>query len=119
MIQYEDNPPVLELDEKVLVVTRRLFANDLRRHFVGSVERYDQGSVRVHGYAFVHNTVKGCFVKRKNARTRVFPLDSHIILFVLPYETEVGAVQYEQDKELGLVATDGKGFKLELSEFNT
>ena len=118
MNETERQPAVLEREEKVLVITRRLFTGDARRHFVGSVERYDPGAMRVRGYAFVYNAEKGGFVKRRSQRTRVFPLDNHLIVFVLPYDTDLGVVHYEHDKELGLVATDGKQFKLELSEFN-
>ncbi len=118
MNEEERHPPVLEREDKVLIITRRLFSGDARRHFVGSVERYDPGAMRVRGHAFVYDSEKGDFVKRKSQRTRVLPLDNHLIVFVLPYETDLGAVRYERDHELGLVVTDGKHFKLELNEFN-
>lgn len=119
MSESERHPAVLEREEKVLIITRRLFSGDVRRHVVGSVERYDPGSVRVRGYEFVHDAGKGSFVKRKSQRTRIFPLDNHLIVFVLPYDTDLGAVHYEATKESGLVVTDGKEFKLEINEFNT
>jgi hypothetical protein len=109
---------VLERDEKVLIITRRLFAGDAMRHFVGIVERYDPGAIRVRGYAFVYDAGKGGFVKRKLQRTRIFPVDNHIVVFVLPHDTDIGAVHYEVTEESGLVASDGKHFRLELNEFN-
>lgn len=119
MSETEKHPPVLEREEKVLIITRRLFAGDARRHFVGSVERYDPGAMRVRGYAFVYDAEKGGFVKRKSQRTRIFPLDNHLVVFVLPYDTDLAAVHYELEEGHGLVATDGKHLKLELNEFNT
>ena len=118
MNETEEHQPVLEREEKVLVITRRLFAGDAKRHFVGSIERYDPGAMRVRGYAF-YDSEKGSFVKRKSQRTRVFPLDNHVVVFVLPYDTELGAVHYEVVEGSGLVVTDGKQFKLEVNEFNT
>ena len=118
MSENERHPPVLEREEKVLIITRRLFSGDARRHFVGSVERYDPGAMRIRGHAFVYDSEKGSFVKRKSQRTRVFPLDNHLVVFVLPYDTDLGAVRYEHEEGHGLVATDGKHFKLELNEFN-
>ena len=118
MTETERHPPLLEREEKVLIITRRLFAGDARRHFVGNVERYDPGAMRVRGHAFVHDAENSGFVKRKSQQTRIFPLDNHLVVFVLPYDTNLGAVRYEQEEGLGLVATDGKHFKLELNEFN-
>jgi hypothetical protein len=118
MDQTGRHPAVLERDENVLIITRRLFAGDVRRHFVGRVERYDQGAIRVRGYAFVYDAGKGRFVKRKSQRTRVFHMDNHIVVFVLPFDTDIGAVHYEVTEENGLVATDGKHFRLEFNEFN-
>jgi hypothetical protein len=109
---------VLERDEKVLIITRRLFLGDPRRHFVGIVERCAQGAVRVRGYAFVYDTAKGGFVKRKSQRTHVFPLDSHILVFVLPYDVDIAAVRCEAAQDAALVVTDGKHTRIDISEFN-
>jgi hypothetical protein len=46
---------VLTEGEKVHVITRRLFDNDLRRHFVGEVKAVSDVAVRLEGYAFVLN----------------------------------------------------------------
>lgn len=108
--------PTLEPQDNVLIITRRLFAGDNRRHFVGTVERYDAGVARVRGYAFVYDVQKGSFAKRKSQRTRVFPLDNHLVVFILP-EADIGEVRYAADEDSNLVVTDGKNFKLQLDEF--
>jgi len=119
MYDSERQPtPILEPQERVLIITRRLYHGDVRRHFVGVVERYERGALRVRGYAFVHDLAHGGFTRRKSPRERIFPLDNHIIVFVLPDETELGAVHYEVTQESGLIVTDSKHFKLELNEFN-
>jgi hypothetical protein len=108
----------MEHGEKVLIVTRRLFAGEPRRHFVGFVERYDSAAIRASGYAFVYDVKKSSFVRRKNLRTRIFPLDNQIIIYLIPQETDIGSVRYETSEESGLVATDGKHFRLDMSEFH-
>ena len=108
---------VLEHGEKVLVIARRWFPGDLRRHFAGIVERCAQGAVRVRGYAFVHDATKGGFVKRKSQRTRVFPLDNHIIVLVLPYDVDIGALRYDAAEDAALVVTDGRHVRIDISEF--
>lgn len=106
---------VVEHGDPVLVITRRLFSSDSRRHFVGHVERYDGNAVRVAGYVFVQGP-DGKFVKRKGQRTRVFSLDNHIMLYVLPSDTDIGAIRYDRTDEHGLIATDGKQFRIELGD---
>lgn len=119
MYESERNTtPVLEPHERVLIITRRLYNGDVRRHFVGIVERYDHGVMRVRGYAFVYDPKEGGFVRRKNPRERLIPLDNHVVVFILPDETEIGSVHYEVAGESGLVVTDSKHFKLEIGEFS-
>lgn len=108
---------VLEQGDPVLIITRGNYQGDACRHFVGHVERYDMTAVRVAGYAFIYEREHDRFTKRKQQRTRIFRLDNQIILFVLPSDTEVGALKYEVDPEQGLIATDGNHVKLLLSEF--
>lgn len=119
MDSRSEYPAVLEHGEKVLIVTRRLFAGEPRRHFVGFVERYDSAAIRASGYAFVYDVQKGSFVRRRNLRTRIFPLDNQIIIILLPEETDISLVRYEAAEGSGLVVTDGKRFKMDLSEFRT
>ncbi len=119
MYESENQPkPVLEPQENVLIINRPLYHGDVRRHFVGIVERYDGCAMRVRGYAFVHDLNHGGFIKRKSQRTRVFPLDNHVIVLVLPDDADLSEVRYEVSVESGLVITDKKHFKLDLNEFN-
>lgn len=41
--------PVLEAGERVHIVERRFFVDDVRRHFVGVVKAYDENSLRIIG----------------------------------------------------------------------
>ncbi len=108
---------VVEHGDPVLIITRRLFSSDARRHFAGHVERYDGTALRVAGYVYVQSPDGKHFIKRKGQRTRVFALDNHIMLYVLPSDTEVGAIHYDRTDEHGLIATDGKHFRIELDDF--
>ena len=64
---------VVEPGEKLFIVTRRLFENDLRRHFVGEVKAVTERTVRLEGYPFVMDTSTGEFVK-KERRVWIFGL---------------------------------------------
>lgn len=108
--------PILNLGEKIHVITRRLFEDDLRRHFVGEVTAIKDGRVRAEGYTFVFDSAMNQFVKRPELRTRVFSLDSQQIVNVLPNGVSVGALRY-QVKNKSLVVTDEQEFSLEINEF--
>lgn len=108
--------PIVEHGDKVLIVTRRLFAADARRHFVGSVDRHDGSCFRVHGYAFVLDTETSQFVRRKSQRTRLFKLDNHLVIFILPSDTDLSKVRYERRDGDILTVTDGASLNLNLNE---
>ena len=108
---------ILDSGDRVLIITRRLFPGDVPRHFVGSVDRATQNAIVAHGYAFVRDAAQGDFVRRKGQRSRVFPLDNHIVIFVLPDDVEIGQVRYEHRDGKELTVTDGKQFRIDISEF--
>lgn len=107
---------VVEHGDKVLIVTRRLFGADARRHFAGSVDRYDGSNIRVHGYAFVLDSETSQFIRRKSQRTRVFKLDNHVVTFILPSDTDLSKLRYERRDGDTLTVTDGESLKLDLNE---
>ena len=102
----------------MLVITRRSFPDDAQRHFVGTVDRASDLAIRVRGNAFIRDAAHGGFVRRKGQRTRVFPLDNHLIIFVLAEGVEIKDVKYERPKPNQLVVTDGRNLNIDISEFN-
>lgn len=111
---------ILEPGEKIHVITRRHFENDLRRHFIGEIIKTSEVAVRVEGYAFVLDTSLNQFIKRKQKRTRIFGLaDSGNIINVLPTDADLELAKYTQTKENVLVVTDGKTFALDINEFGS
>ena len=87
---------LLDAGEKVLVVERRAFDGDVRRHFVGEVEYATDATCRATGYTFVCNPGTGNFDRREPARTRLLPLaDANLVLYVLPREIDLRAIRYE------------------------
>lgn len=62
----------LDVGEKLHIVTRRLFGDDLRRHFVGTCTAIDRSRARVEGYAFVFDPSRNEYQRRPERRTRLF-----------------------------------------------
>lgn len=110
---------VLSEEDLVLIITRRLFQGDAQRHFIGTVEQVSSSAFRVRGHAFIRDAGSDSFVRRKGQRTRIFPFDNHVIIFVISNEVDIVNVRYEHQKTNQLFVTDGKHLNLDISEFAT
>ena len=115
------NDPILSPGDKLHIITRRLYADDLRRHFVGEVIRAEGDLCEIKGYAFVFNSTMNRYEQRETLRTRLFRLgDGFQIVNKLPLETAVDKLAYSVvDQRLMLVdTTPTSEFKLDINEFN-
>jgi hypothetical protein len=109
---------IIKRGENILVIHRRRFDKDIRRHFVGAVEAYEDGIVRASGYVFVNDDLnKHLFTKRPDRRTKLVPVGSgDVIVNVIPHTVDIEQVQYEL-AERTLWITDGNGWKMDVKEF--
>lgn len=109
---------LLNIGEKVHIISRRAFEGDLRRHFVGEIMGISDTAVRVNGYSFIFHEGVGEFQRKPELRVRIFSLiDARIIINVIPRSSEIGKVTYRLSKENNLIATDGEHFQLDINEF--
>jgi hypothetical protein len=108
---------VLRVGEKVHVITRRLFAEDLRRHFVGEITAVTDHLMRVQGYAFIFHAGLNQYHKRPDMRIRVFSLtDAGNIVNVIPDGIKIESLNYRFENQR-MVITDEAGFSLDINEF--
>ena len=106
---------LLAADTKVLVVHRRLFENDQSRYFVGRVEGYEAGIAKIRGRTWTRDRY-GQIVKKDDERIKVVSLSSGtLIVYQLPHETDLDALQIDIKDQL-VVLSDGKKFEMDLSE---
>jgi hypothetical protein len=109
---------VLKEGEKIHVIMRRQFEDDVRRHFVGEVQGVTEIAVRVQGYAFVFDPFKHLYLKRPELRVRIFPAaDSGIIITVIPQTVILEDISYQMSQQNRMIVTDGKEFTLDINEF--
>ena len=104
--------------EAVHVIERRLFAGDVRRHFIGEIEACTDRALRVRGHLFVHDSGANAFLQKPELRTRIIPLDNRVIINVLPEGLSLEEVRYDHDSEGNLTLTNGSDFELDISEFS-
>lgn len=107
--------PLLHRGDKVFIVERRLFEQDLRRHFVGEVAACTDVGFRAKGYPFFYHPAAQNYVRKPKPRTRVFAFDGHIIINVLPRDCDVESVNYLAT-ESGTTLTDRKSFEMDVSD---
>ena len=106
----------ISIGERVIIITRRSFQEDERRHFIGTVTARSGSLIRVDGHAWVANAIGG-FERRQELRTRIFSLATGVeIVLVVPAEVDVDRLRY-QSAQGRLVISDGSGYSLDITEF--
>jgi hypothetical protein len=108
---------ILKEGDKVLVSHRRLYPTDAARFFVGQVDAYDGGLMRVTGHSYVRNVTTGQLVEKTQPRTKLLSLSSGtLIVYLLPSDSELDSVRFDWT-DAGLIVTDGKQFTMNLGEY--
>ncbi len=107
---------VVAVGEKIHVITRRAFKEDIRRHFAGVVAAVSDSLVRAEGRSFIVSAVGSEVRRLPGIRTRIFGLsDSSHVTNILPQDIAVTDLQYASING-NLVISDGKKFSMEVNE---
>ena len=110
---------VVEVGDKLHIMTRRLFEEDVRRHFVGEVIATADPLVELRGYTFIFQRGANEYRRLPEERTRLFSLgESGHVVNKIPRNIEVGSIVY-QNVENRLVLSDGRAFSLPINEFGS
>ena len=108
---------VLTVGEKLHIMTRRLFADDVHPHFVGEISAVAGPLFKAHGYSFVFDSGTNSYVKHPEVRTRMFSLtDAGHIITAIPHEVDLNSLEYRTVSGR-LSITDNRAFSLEINEF--
>jgi hypothetical protein len=76
---------ILNTGEKVHLIQRRQMEKEAHRHFIGVVDAYESGVVRVTGHVYTVDTATFRFFRRPEARTRIISAASgDVLINVLP-----------------------------------
>jgi len=108
---------ILQPGEKLHVIHRRRLEREPHRHFVGTVEAYENGVARVSGYVYTVDTVKSAYFRRPDKRTRILAISSgDLLVNILPKHVDLEKVVYKLEKK-SVRVTDGSDWYLDISEF--
>jgi hypothetical protein len=109
--------PAIRDGDHILVIDRKLFAEDNTRFFVGVVEEYDDRVIRLRGFPFHLSPYEVTGVERHGEqRTRVLSMSGDILLYMLPRETDLEKMQLRRSPK-SLQMTDGGAVTIDLSEW--
>jgi hypothetical protein len=110
----------IEVGEKFHVMYRSLYEKSTRRHFIGKVTAVKDALCRLEGYVFIYDDKKTEFIKKPEIRTTIIDLaeSGYIVNAIVP-EVMLDEICYKYAQEVGLIATDMKGFVLNVNEFGS
>lgn len=107
---------MLKQQDLVLVCYRRLFANDENRFFLGQVDGYENGIVKLTGHSFLHDGMTGKMTEKSSLATKIMSISSgSLIVYLLPDNVDINALRFEQ-QSMKLTLVDDSGFCLDLTE---
>jgi hypothetical protein len=103
---------ILNAGEKVLIIERRFFKEDIRHQIVGEVTQCTPCAVRVNGYVWNYDSLKG-FLRKPEKREMVITLNKGLVISIIPPEVNLSDIKYTASLQKGHFVTDGKNFSLE------
>jgi hypothetical protein len=107
---------ILAPGEKIHVIHRRRFDQEPHRHFVGVVNDYREGVLRMTGHVYAVDTTTYQFIRRPEQRTRVASVVSgEVIVNVIPVSVDLSKITYRQEGSAVRVS-DGSDWHLDISE---
>ncbi len=108
---------VLATGDKVLIAHRRLYEHDQPRFFVGIVDVYDAGMMKVTGYCWIREPIRGDLEKKADRRTKIISiLSAGYIVYQLPSRLDLDALVLGHDNAKKVVLSDGDGFMMDLTD---
>jgi len=107
----------LQVGEKIHIIERRYFKEDLRRHFVGEITQVGQSTFRCLGYVWIFDSSKTTFVRKDQKRERVFLPTDRTVINIIPSEVDLEKIIYVNQLEKGMVVSDQENFILDINEF--
>ncbi len=107
---------LLKEGDTIFVAHRRLFENDELRFFVGRVDAYEEGVIKVTGRSYVRDVIGGRMIEKADKRTKILSLSSGTLLvYQIPEAVTLDALKFV-DEEGRLSLADGKDFTMNLTE---
>jgi hypothetical protein len=111
---------LIDIGEKIHIAYRMLHEKAIRRHFIGEVIASEGAICRMQGYVFVYDSSNNMFSRKAELRTTIIDLaESGYFVNIIQQNVDIDQIFYKYEKGSGVMATDGKGFELNVHEFGS
>lgn len=111
---------IIQKSDILLLCHRRLFAEDLPRFFIGSVDNCEDGMILISGYSWVMDSIHGTLTKKDDLRTKVVSLLSGTTLvYQLPRDTDISVLNIKHMDNKQLILFDDDGFSMDITDQHT
>ena len=108
---------ILNQEDKLLIVHRRLFEGDVSRYFIGEVDASNDILVQVTGYTWVNSALKTSFFKKEEARTKIFSLSSGtFIVYKLKRDLDMKSIEITVKDDTRTILQDKNGEVMDITE---
>lgn len=109
---------LIDAGDKLHVVTRRLFSDNVRRHFAGEIVAVDGVIARVEGFTFIYDEKSTTFKRTPQRQTSIYDLaESGYIVNIIPRNVDIDQLHYKTVERTHVIVTDGGDFSLGINEF--
>lgn len=107
---------LLKHGDKLLIAQRRLYEKDELRFFIGHVDEYESGIVKLTVHSYVRDPIGGSIIEKSDARTKILSLASGTLLvYQLPDDLDLDKAEFKVlDTHSSL--TDNEEFTMNLTE---
>jgi hypothetical protein len=106
---------ILKPGEKVLIISRRFYKEDIRFHFIGEIIDCTENNIRIKGDVWVYENMRG-FCRKPDLRENIIPFDTVLSVNIIPPEVNLQEIKYTSSLQKGHIISDGKKFSMEVTE---
>ena len=107
---------IINPEEKVCVIERRHFVEDPIRSFTGQVLAVSDNALRLTGYVWIADFMKGVTRKPDMMERIIYP-NERTNINIIPKDVIIEDLKIVLISGKGLCVTDGKNYNLDISEF--
>ncbi len=107
---------LLKKGDKLLIAHRRIYDRDDVRFFVGGVEDYETGIVKIRGHSYVRDGMTGRMIEKSDERTKILSVSSGtLLIYQLPDTVDLDRLRFGIEGNT-LALTSGPEFTMNLTE---
>jgi len=107
---------IINPEEKVCVIERRHFVEDPIRFFTGQVLAASENALRITGYVWISDIMKGV-TRKPDVTERIIYPNERTNINIIPKDVNIEELKIILIPGKGICVNEGKNYNLDISEF--